>query len=100
MSPLWTFRPAGVTVYSYSLMIQCTDIEMNAHLSAEALAVARYMRATRAVSAAFDIVRGEPELDSEGRAVARALERLDEALLELDTSQRSLDAILSRASGH
>jgi hypothetical protein len=81
-------------------MIHCADIEMNAYLSAEAIAVERYMRATRAVSAAFDVVRGEPEPDSEGRAVARALERLDEALLELDTSQRSLDAILSRAVGH
>jgi hypothetical protein len=58
------------------------------------------MQATRAVSAAFDATRNEPELNADGRTVALALQRLDSALLELDTSQRSLDAILSRAGGH
>lgn len=72
---------------------------MNSHSSAEAAALARYVQATRAVSAA-DATRSEPELDAEGRTVALALQRLDSALLELDTSQRSLDAILSRAGGH
>jgi hypothetical protein len=69
---------------------------MNSHSSAEAAALARYVQATRAVSAAFDATRSEPELDADGRAVALALQRLDSALLELDTSQRSRDAILSR----
>jgi len=73
---------------------------MNAQPSAEALALARYVRATRAVTAAFDAARGEPEAGREADAAARALERLDAALLELDTSQRSLDAILARAGGH
>jgi hypothetical protein len=75
---------------------------MNSHSSAEAAALVRYMQATRAVSAAFDATRSEPELGvgANGRAVALALQRLDIALLELDTSERSLDAILSRAGGH
>ncbi|WP_031364472.1 hypothetical protein [Caballeronia sordidicola] len=73
---------------------------MNSHSSAEAAALARYVQATRAVSAAFDATRSEPELAADGRTVALALQRLDSALLELDTSQRSLDAILSRAGGH
>ncbi len=68
--------------------------------SAEAAALARYVQATRAVSAAFDATRAEPEPGAGGGTVALALQRLDSALLELDTSQRSLDAILSRAGGH
>jgi hypothetical protein len=70
------------------------------HSSAEAAALARYVHATRAVSAAFNATRSEPELGVGGGMVAQALQRLDVALLELDTSQRSLDAILSRAGGH
>jgi hypothetical protein len=73
---------------------------MNIRHSSEAAALARYVYATRAVSAAFDATRGEPELGVEGGAVALAMQRLDAALLELDTSRRSLDAILSRAGGH
>ena len=68
--------------------------------AAEAAALARYVYATRAVSVAFDATRGEPELGVQGGAVALAMQRLDAALLELDTSRRSLDAILSRAGGH
>ncbi|KQR76721.1 hypothetical protein ASG35_14500 [Burkholderia sp. Leaf177] len=68
--------------------------------SAEAAALARYVQATRAVSAAFNATRAEPELGTGGGKVALALQRLDSALLELDTSQRSLDAILSRAEEH
>jgi hypothetical protein len=72
---------------------------MNAHaISLEAAALERFMRATRAVSAAFSATRAEP--DCRGESVARALQCLDSALLELDTSQRSLEAILSRAAGH
>ena len=70
------------------------------HSSAEAAALARYVQATRAVPAAFNATRAEPELGVGGGTVALALQRLDSALLELDTSQRSLDAILSRAGGH
>lgn len=72
---------------------------MNARHSSEAAALARYMHATRAVSAAFDATRIDPELDMSG-GVSAAVQRLDEAMLELETSQRSLDAILSRAGTH
>jgi hypothetical protein len=68
--------------------------------TSEAAALERFMRATRAVSAAFDATRGEPELARGGRSVARALRRLDAALQELETSERTLDAILSRAAEH
>jgi hypothetical protein len=88
----------------YCIFIQLVLIawtrNMNSHSSAEAAALVRYVRATRAVTAAFDATRSEPELGADGRAVALALQRLDSALLELETSQRSLDAILSRAGGH
>ncbi|BCQ24920.1 hypothetical protein NK8_30960 [Caballeronia sp. NK8] len=66
----------------------------------EAAALERFMRATRAVHAAFDATRGEPESGQDGRFVARALARLDAALRELQTSEQSLDAILSRRAGH
>jgi hypothetical protein len=36
----------------------------------------------------------------DGQSVARSLERLDAALRELETSEQSLDAILSRRAGH
>jgi hypothetical protein len=68
--------------------------------SLEAAALERFMRATRAVNAAFDATRGEPHSEDDGRSVARSLERLDAALRELETSERSLDAILSRRAGH
>jgi hypothetical protein len=88
----------------YCIFIQVSGFawtrNMNSHSSAEAAALARYVQATRAVSAAFDATRSEPELGADGRTVALAVQRLDSALLELDTSQRSLDAILSRAGGH
>lgn len=67
--------------------------------SVEATALERFMRATRAVSAAFDATRGEPDFSRGGKSVAHALKRLDAALQELETSERSLDAILSRAAG-
>lgn len=73
---------------------------MNREPLSEASALARYVHATRAVSAAFDATRVEPELGAEDGAVAEALRKLDLALLELDTSQRSLDAILARAERH
>lgn len=66
----------------------------------EAAALERFMRATRAVNAAFDATRGEPDLNEGGKSVARSLERLDAALRELETSGQSLDAILSRSAGH
>jgi hypothetical protein len=66
----------------------------------EAAALERFMRATRAVHAAFDATRGEPDLIGSGQTIARSLERLDAALRELETSERSLDAILSRHAGH
>ncbi len=66
----------------------------------EAAALERFMRATRAVHAAFDATRSEPDLIEGGRPIARSLERLDAALRELETSERSLDAILSRRAGH
>lgn len=76
------------------------SFDMNAHPdSAEAAALVRLVRATRAVSAAFDATRGEPEWRG-SNGVARVLSRLDAALLELETSERSLDAILSRAAEH
>ena len=68
--------------------------------SLEAAALERFMRATRAVSAAFDATRGETEFEEDGHSVARSLERLDAALRELETSEQSLDAILSRRAGH
>ncbi|KND56900.1 hypothetical protein BSCH_02450c [Candidatus Paraburkholderia schumanniana] len=68
--------------------------------SLEAAALERFMRATRAVNAAFDATRGEPDFEEGGQSVARSLERLDVALRELETSERSLDAILSRRAGH
>ena len=72
---------------------------MSAHNSSvEAAALERFMRATRAVHAAFDATRVEPDIEPGGKPVARALERLDAALRELETSERSLDAILSRAA--
>jgi hypothetical protein len=74
---------------------------MNRHPgSPEAAALERFMRATRAVNAAFDATRSEPGFEEGGQSVARSLERLDAALHELDTSERSLDAILSRRVGH
>ena len=66
----------------------------------EAAALERFMRATRAVNAAFDATRGEHGLEQDGQSVARSLERLDAALRELETSEQSLDAILSRGAGH
>ncbi|WP_321792714.1 hypothetical protein [Caballeronia sp. J97] len=66
----------------------------------EAAALERFMRATRAVNAAFDATRGESGFEQDGRSVARSLERLDAALRELETSEQSLDAILSRRAGH
>jgi hypothetical protein len=68
--------------------------------SSEAVALERFMRATRAVSAAFDATRGEPVFERGSKSVARALARLDAALKELETSERTLDAILSRAVDH
>ncbi|MDR5776007.1 hypothetical protein P9250_14575 [Caballeronia sp. LP006] len=68
--------------------------------SLEAAALERFMRATRAVNAAFDATRVEPDDQQDGQFAARALDRLDAALLELDTSERSLDAILSRRADH
>jgi hypothetical protein len=68
--------------------------------SSEAAALERFMRATRAVNAAFDATRSEPDFIDGGRSIARSLERLDAALRELETSERSLDAILSRSAGH
>jgi hypothetical protein len=68
--------------------------------AAEAAALERFMRATRAVHAAFDASRGEPDFIDGNRSIARSLDRLDAALLELETSERSLDAILSRSAGH
>ncbi|BAN25900.1 hypothetical protein [Caballeronia insecticola] len=70
------------------------------NVSLEAAALERFMRATRAVNAAFDATRGEPDFEEGGRSVARSLERLDAALRELETSGQSLDAILSRRAGH
>lgn len=72
---------------------------MNSRHAYEAAALARYVHATRAVSAAFDATRIDPEFDI-GGGVSAAVQRLDAALMELDTSQRSLDAILSRAGKH
>ncbi|WP_244816833.1 hypothetical protein [Caballeronia sp. Lep1P3] len=69
------------------------------HVSLEAAALERFMRATRAVNAAFDATRGEPDFELGAQSVARSLERLDAALCELETSERSLDAILSRRAG-
>ena len=66
--------------------------------SLEASALERFMRATRAVNAAFDATRGEPALEYGARSVARSQQRLDDALRELETSERSLDAILSRSA--
>jgi len=68
----------------------------------EAAALERFMRATRAVNAAFDATRGEPDFVDGAQSVARSLQRLDAALCELETSERSLDAILSRSTrrGH
>jgi hypothetical protein len=66
----------------------------------EAAALERFMRATRAVHAAFDATRAEPDFIDGERTIARSIERLDAALLELETSERSLDAILSRRAGH
>ncbi len=66
----------------------------------EATALERFMRATRAVHAAFDATRADPDLIEDGISVARSLERLDAALHELETFERSLDAILSRRAGH
>jgi hypothetical protein len=66
--------------------------------SLEAAALERFMRATRAVHAAFDATRGEPDFGG-GQSIARSLERLDAAFRELETSERSLDAILSRGAG-
>ncbi|MFM0322257.1 hypothetical protein [Caballeronia glebae] len=66
----------------------------------EAAALERFMRATRAVNAAFDATRGEPDSGRDGRSVARSIERLDAALHELETSEQTLDAILSRRAGH
>ncbi|MDR5784122.1 hypothetical protein QCE63_32390 [Caballeronia sp. LZ065] len=68
--------------------------------SPEAAALERFMRATRAVHAAFDATRGEPGLEAGGQSAACSIGRLDAALHELDTSERSLDAILSRRAGH
>ncbi|MDR5818448.1 MULTISPECIES: hypothetical protein [unclassified Caballeronia] len=74
---------------------------MNRHSdSLEAAALERFMRATRAVHAAFDATRSEPGLEASGQSAACSLGRLDAALHELDTSERSLDAILSRRAGH
>jgi hypothetical protein len=68
--------------------------------SLEAAALERFMRATRAVNVAFDATRVDPELVDGGQSIARGIERLDAALRELETSERSLDAILSRRAGH
>jgi hypothetical protein len=68
--------------------------------SLESAALERFMRATRAVNVAFDATRAEPDFIDGGQSVARSLQRLDAALLELETSERSLDAILARRSGH
>jgi hypothetical protein len=66
----------------------------------EAVALERFMRATRAVNAAFDATRGEPGIEQDGLSVARSQQRLDAALRELETSEQTLDAILSRRAGH
>ncbi|MDR5856930.1 hypothetical protein P9239_04785 [Caballeronia sp. LZ062] len=68
--------------------------------SIEAAALERFMRASRAVNVAFDATRGEPPLEGGTQSVARSLARLDAALRELETSERSLDAILSRGARH
>jgi hypothetical protein len=74
---------------------------MNPRLaSPEAAALERFMRATRAVHAAFDATRGEPDFIDGGQSIARSQERLDAALRELETSERTLDAILARRTGH
>ncbi|KMQ80730.1 hypothetical protein BPMI_02502 [Candidatus Burkholderia pumila] len=62
----------------------------------EAAALERFMRATRAVNAAFDATRGEPDFIDGGQSIASSQQRLDAALRELETSERSLDAILAR----
>jgi hypothetical protein len=69
-------------------------------VSLEAAALERFMRATRAVHAAFDATLGEPDFIDGGQSIARSQERLDAALHELETSERTLDAILSRRPGH
>jgi hypothetical protein len=70
------------------------------HASPEAAALERFMRATRAVHAAFDATRGEPDFIDGGSSIAHSQARLDAALRELETSERTLDAILSRRADH
>ncbi|WP_277184663.1 hypothetical protein [Caballeronia sp. BR00000012568055] len=68
--------------------------------SPEAVALERFIMATRAVHAAFDATRGEPDFIDGGQSIARSQERLDAALQELETSERTLDAILAGSAGH
>jgi hypothetical protein len=89
-----------LTVYSYSLSATGSLPMIPRNDPLEAAALERFMRATRAVNAAFDATRGESDFIQDGQSVARSLERLDAALHELETSEQSLDAILSRRAGH
>jgi hypothetical protein len=68
--------------------------------SLEADALERFIGAMRAAHSAFDATRSAPRIVPGGKPVARAIERLDAALFELDSSERTLDAILARGAGH